>query len=326
MLAGAEEGWRDEVRARVSGLLRREPVPPAELLEHCCAILDEAMRTQEPVAAGGGDHAPPMRFRRLDDEEDKPAKPTEEVDYGMSLPLRSLQPGYPRYDARSQSLVDQYARAQSAQPAPVNARQIQIDTLCKAMENARPSDHARRQGTKIGGGFSTTTPLDQTRYKRITLTPVAVAAWAMMKTLVPELAGAQQLTIHNFPALGGGAGKDAVQKREGWTKTDEAGLKKTAEERPKSFAEPVQVSLSFVTPASAKPAYRKVTLATGIANLLKDSEGELFYDYHPDAFTRTAAALRAGDGEPGGNIIQRRLEAQEAERSARIGDKESWRY
>lgn len=318
------------MQARISNLLRREPVPPAALLEHCCAILDSAMRTQNPGVAAASS-AP--RFARLDagDAADAAADVEPEPYYGSSLPLRSLQPGYPNYDARSRALIDHYSTVAQPRPAPVlpvDERRAKIDALAKSMEDAAPNAQARRIGTQIGGGYSRTQPLHQARYKRITIRPSDVAAWAMLRQMVPELAAATELTIANFPAPSGGEA-DAVDLN----RAPDANLGNTSQrtrevKKVPPFADPQRVDLTFLTGASANPFYRRLTLPAVLANLIKDMDGEVLYDWHTDSFTRTASGVYAGEnGEPSVKVVERRLEQQRLEKQNRVtGADVDWRY
>lgn len=319
-----EGGWDDDVRARLSELLRREPVPPAELLEHCCAILDEALRSQSPSAGPESDAAAvPLAFRRLGEKAAMPAVADEaEMEYGASLPLRSLQPGYAKqYDARSQVFVDQYIEAASltaARPPIVDMRKAKIDAFAKLTEEARPppQSQAALTGTYIGGGYSRSQPLHQKRFKRITVRPANAAAWGMLKYLVPELQAASEVTIVNFPAPLVGA-KDAVDPSRR--------IKGDAPPVVPNFAEPQKVELQFSTASSAKPFHRRITLEPNVANLIKDMDGEVVYDWHKDSFTRTAVGVYAGEnGDPRVNQIEARLRKQQLEKAARLGERE-WR-
>jgi hypothetical protein len=333
-----DEIWTEELAARVSSLLRREPVPPAALLEHCCAVLDEALRLQRPGSTGI--EAPPTRFARLDDRllanEEQEAEDEPEPHFGNSLPLRSLQPGYPKYDARSRVFVDRYQAGAGTSPTamPVDVRQAKIERFVAALEGAEPPPHARRAGTQIGGGYSRTKPLHQARYKRITIRPTDVAAWGMLRSLIPELGTATELTISNFPAPGGQP-KDAVDAGRG----PDADLTNTAQRTLKAqpeavsqFTEPRKIELTFLkaptpTQPAAQPFYRKLTLQPDVLNLLKDMDGELFYDWHTDSFSRTANGVYGGEnGDQSVSVIERRLEQQRAERAQRVkGALQGWR-
>ncbi|KAG8471274.1 hypothetical protein KFE25_009695 [Diacronema lutheri] len=312
------DGWSDEVRARVSELLRREPVPPAEVLEHCCAILDEAARAQQPSESDAS--VPPLaQFRRMGLSAAAAPAAAPDVEYGSSLPLRSLQPGYPKYDARSQAFVDRYTAVAAAGPAPpphADVRRSKIDAFASLTAAKQPQALDARIGTHVGGGYLRSQPLHQARFKRITVRRANVAAWAVLQTFVPELAHAAELTVLNFP----------VPKP---NDTDAAGAARTsAGDVPPMppFAEAQRVELSFVEGASRRPSYRRLTLPPEVANLLKDMDGEVFYDWHADSFTRVAAGRYGGENaEYDVNLIEKRLQAQHAEKGKRVGDRSNWR-
>mmetsp|Transcript_20159 Transcript_20159/g.63653 ORF Transcript_20159/g.63653 Transcript_20159/m.63653 type:complete len:385 (+) Transcript_20159:3-1157(+) len=382
-----EDGrWREEVSARVADMLRREPVPPAEILEYCCAILDEAVRNQRPDSAGS--HTAQRYgfdlFARADPwvraGAGGAAGAVQEALPENSLPLRSLQPGYPKYDARSQRYVDRYEGREPPGEVMTDKRDERVADLARKMAEAKPPSRAAAQGTHIGGGYSRSLPMHQGRFKRITLRPTNLAAWAAVKAVVPDLATAVECTILNFPAR-----EATPQGAEGTVdvgrKADED-LSNTAQRTmvPKAvpkFVDPQKVDLIFTPfalmvsiekqahgqqsgpgastggqqPArapgggggdstsvgaslSGQPSvdaggqlFRKVTLPPEVANLLKDLEGEIFYDWHPDSFSRTAGRLYAPDGETSTNVVEKRIAEQRAEKAKRVAGKGvDWAY
>lgn len=321
--AELDGGFDEEVRLRVSELLRLEPVPPAELLEHCCAVLDEAMRSQGQQRGGGG-----MQFKRMGERAAPPdaaraAPPARapEPEYGASLPLRSLQPGFANYDARSQAYVDMFVAAESgaadARAPIVDKRRAKIDAFAALMSEAKPPASAARAGTQIGGGYSRSQPLHQRRCKRITVRPEHEAAWGVLRHLVPELRGASEVTITNFPA--------PAPKVRGAVDAS----RRPDEDAPHvvpAFVDPQRVDLTFMTAASPNPWYRKVTLEPGAANLLKDMDGELAYEWHGASFTRTATGVYGESGDPNVKPIEQRLQRQQLEKGGRVGDGTDWRF
>lgn len=340
--AGLDDRLRDEVVARVSALLRRESVPPVELLEQCCAILDGSLREARPGSAGS-ETAGRFGFSRpgpsgaAAEQASAPAAPAaqEEVFYA-SLPLRSLQPGYPQYDTRSLPFVERYApgaaREWQANAAYDDARRNKIDALAERMERMGPApgSGAAALGTKIGGGFSHTRPMHMQRYKTLVVRSTDLRAWAELRQLMPELSRATECTVRNFPApasepddpVAAGRAPDAELGN-----TAARTRRPAADGGPKPFATPVTVELLFkLSGGGDKEHYRKLTLQPAVADLLLEFDGDACYNWHPKSFATTAKAMYATENSGANmNVIERRLAMQDAERQRRVGDRAEWK-
>lgn len=343
--------WRIEVTARVLTLLRREPVPPAQVLAQCVLILDEATRSQRGEGEGEGGLAEEIRLA-VEKTAIAPGRGAEaaavaadgagkENTQGLpvtSLTVPSMRRDEIRLDERSQRLVRWYeglSQPNGRDPgAPSDVRQTQLASFQARMESYPPPEDLVRQGTTIGGTFSRTRPMHMQRYKRISVSEAThPEAWAALVDLVPELEGASEATIPNFPAPTEDP-DDAVDiGRTADANLSDTSTRAKARKPLAPFTDDQRVDLRFSRRPGQKEQLRHLTLRPGVANLFREVDGERFYDWHAKSYREMAGRLynepvlpEAGDGPQAGaqkgpdkaSVAERRLEAQRAEKAKRI--------